>query len=82
MNSRLKKRLEALEKAIPPPRDLSQEILIRALATALSPEELQMLRDSANADEVIQIPPELMTRIREAAEAVTMDLTGRPLSKF
>jgi hypothetical protein len=75
MNARLKRRLEALEKKIPPKRDLHQDILVRALATALTPEELEMVRASAR-DGVVHLPPEMQERVTKAVEAITIELTG------
>ena len=75
MNARFKRRLEALEKKIPLKRDLHQDILVRALATALTPEELEMVRDSAQ-DGVVHLPPEMEERVAKAVEALTTELTG------
>jgi hypothetical protein len=77
MNARLKRRLEALEKNLPPKqRDLRHEIEVRALATALTPEELEMLIDTAR-DGVVEFPPEVGERVAKALEAITIELTGQ-----
>jgi hypothetical protein len=53
------KRLQALEKRLAPPRgDLREEIRTRALAAALSPEQLQQLRDVARVSGSARFPPE------------------------
>jgi hypothetical protein len=75
MNTRLKRRLEALEKKIPPQRDLHQDSLVQALATALTPEELEMLIDTAR-DGVVEFPPEVRERVAKAFETITIELTG------
>jgi hypothetical protein len=80
MNARLKRRLEALEKNLPPKqRDLRHEIEVRALATALTPEELELLRDTAR-DGVVEFPPEVGERVAKALEAITIELTGQSLA--
>ena len=67
--------MEALEKRIPPPRDLHQDTLTQALATALTTEELEMLIDTAR-DGVVEFPPELRERVDKVLEAMTIGLTG------
>ena len=76
MNARLKRRLEALEKNFPPKqRDLRHEIEVRALATALTLEEMAMLRDTAR-DGVVEFPPDVRERVGQAFEAITIELSG------
>jgi hypothetical protein len=41
----------------------------------LTPEEMEMLRDSAR-DGVVNLTPEMQERVAKAVEAITIDLTG------
>jgi hypothetical protein len=82
MNTRLNRRIEALENSLPKPRDLREEIRVRALRTALSLEELEVLRASVGEDGTVPIPPEWRPRVEVALGAAARELTARSFSEL
>ncbi len=81
MKTKLHKRLEALEKRLAPPRgDLRHDIRIRALATALTLDQLQRLREMARVSGSVKLPRERAAdrdRYVEVCNRISLLLTGK-----
>lgn len=86
LNLRLNKRLEALEKKIPREKHDPRDELVKALARALRPDELELIRNAIlQGNRRFDFPTELAEAYRhfeEVLESASMKITGRSSGPF